>query len=139
MKPVVYAAAITLLLSGGVTGPPEASADDRQEQLRERQCRYQWLEPRHLDSEGGTPNGALRPGALERAGRVGYLPARSSVRVRVVQVRLERWELPRSVPARGGVLAEPGLLFDAERLEDRTLAAMGQLAFSDSHYREDGA
>ena len=44
MKPVVYAAAITLLLSGGVTGPPEASADDRQEQLRERQCRYQWLD-----------------------------------------------------------------------------------------------
>jgi len=45
MRAVVYAAAIALLLSGGATAATEASTGARQQEYRERQCRYQWLQP----------------------------------------------------------------------------------------------
>lgn len=44
-RAVVYAAAIALLLSGGATAATEAFAQARQQEVRERQCRYQWLDP----------------------------------------------------------------------------------------------
>ncbi len=45
MRAVVYAAAIALLLSGGATAATEASANTRLQEYRERQCRYQWVDP----------------------------------------------------------------------------------------------
>ena len=44
-RAVVYAAAIALLLSGGATAATEASGDTRQQEVRQRQCRYQWVDP----------------------------------------------------------------------------------------------
>jgi hypothetical protein len=44
-RAVVYAAAIALLLSGGATAATEASDKARQQEIRERTCRYQWLDP----------------------------------------------------------------------------------------------
>ncbi len=38
-------AAIAATLAGWAMGPPAASADDRQQILRERTCRFQWLDP----------------------------------------------------------------------------------------------
>jgi len=44
-RAVVYTAAIALLLSGGATAATEASANTRQQEIRERQCRFQYLDP----------------------------------------------------------------------------------------------
>ena len=45
MKRAVMTALTAVLVTGiAAAGPPAASADDRQDQIRERQCRYQWVD-----------------------------------------------------------------------------------------------
>jgi hypothetical protein len=41
----VYAAAIATLLTAGAIAATEASAQARQQEIRERQCRFQWVDP----------------------------------------------------------------------------------------------
>ena len=43
-RPVVYAAAIAVLLATGAMGPPAHGISDRQQERRERTCRFQWLD-----------------------------------------------------------------------------------------------
>ena len=45
MQRALVTAAIAATLAGMAIGPPAASADDRQDQVRERQCRFQWVDP----------------------------------------------------------------------------------------------
>jgi hypothetical protein len=45
VKWIVTTAAITVLLATGVIAATEASANTRQQETRERQCRFQWVDP----------------------------------------------------------------------------------------------